>query len=61
MYITCMYMFINCEYIHVCTVFRDVRTILSNYVHVVRIPDAVQGSGPRFKLQAAVPYFGTGY
>ncbi len=25
-------------YIHVCTVFRDLHTILSNYVHVVRIP-----------------------
>ncbi len=29
-------------YIHVCNVFRDVNTVLSNLVHVVRIPD---GSG----------------
>ncbi len=27
--------------LHVCTVFRDVRTVLSNYVRVVRIPDVL--------------------
>jgi hypothetical protein len=47
MYIPCTYMFMSvCQfmniYVHVCTMFRHVCTVLPILVQVVRIPDVIQ-------------------